>query len=114
MRCDWVDVWNVVMSRDLELNERVAERVKLEAIEAELTEYAGHLNACEFRFLSLIAEFDDLRGWAAAGCYSCPHWLNFKCGIGPVAARDHVRVARALRNLPKISDAMRLGRISYS
>jgi hypothetical protein len=30
------------------------------------------------------------------------------------AAREHVRVARALRELPQIDDALRHGRVSYS
>ena len=34
---------------------------------------------------------------------SCAHWLNFKCGMGMNAARERVRVARALPDLPKIA-----------
>jgi hypothetical protein len=45
---------------------------------------------------------------------SCAQWLTWKCGIGVVAAREKVRVARALEALPKISDAMRTGTVSYS
>ena len=45
---------------------------------------------------------------------SCAHWLNFKCGIAMGAAREKVRVARALETLPKVSAAMRSGALSYS
>ena len=37
-----------------------------------------------------------------------------KLGLAPGAAREHVRVAQALERLPKLSDAMRRGQVSYS
>ena len=40
--------------------------------------------------------------------------MNWQCGIGMNAAREKVRVARALGNLPKISEAFRSGRVSHS
>ncbi|MBX5461740.1 MAG: DUF222 domain-containing protein [Steroidobacteraceae bacterium] len=86
----------------------------LAQLEAEITELAGHLNAAQHRWLVLIAEFDRRNGWAEAGCLSCAHWLNFKCGIALGAAREKVRVAHALEQLPKISAAMSRGELSYS
>ena len=44
----------------------------------------------------------------------CAHWLNWKCGVSTTAAREQVRVARALRELPQIRDAFARGIISYS
>ncbi|MEJ1967004.1 MAG: DUF222 domain-containing protein [Gammaproteobacteria bacterium] len=83
-------------------------------LEAEITELTGHLNAAHFRWLTLIAEFDRRNGWAEAGCVSCAHWLNFKCGVALGAAREKVRVARALEQVPKIAAAMARGEVSYS
>ncbi len=45
---------------------------------------------------------------------SCAHWLNWKCGIALGAAREKVRVAHALVALPRVSEAFREGRLSYS
>jgi len=81
---------------------------------ADICTLAGHLNAANHRFLLLIAEFDRRNGWSGAGSQSCAHWLNWKCGIAVGAAREKVRVARALEGLPKISAAMASGRLSYS
>jgi hypothetical protein len=81
---------------------------------AEITTLAGHLNAAHARFLLLIAELDRRRGWAEWGVKSCAHWLNWKCGIDLGAAREKVRVARALEGLPRIGTAMAEGRISYA
>ena len=86
----------------------------LDELEAEITELAGHLNAAQHRWLTLIAEFDRRQGWSDGACHSCAHWLNFKCGIDLGAAREKVRVAHALEQLPKISASMSRGEVSYS
>lgn len=86
----------------------------LAELEAEITELAGHFNAAEHRWLTLIAEFDRRNGWSDRGCRSCAHWLNFQCGVSLGAARERVRVAHALEGLPKISAAMARGALSYS
>ena len=86
----------------------------LDALEAEITELWGHINAATARFLALLAEFDRREGWAQHGLTSCAHWLNWQCGISRVAAREKVRTARALESLPKISAAFGEGRLSYS
>ena len=79
----------------------------------QITRLAGHLNAANARFLALIAEFDRRQGWAEWGVKSCAHWLNWKCGIALGAAREKIRVARALEKLPGITAAMAEGRLSY-
>lgn len=86
----------------------------LNQIESEITELAAHIHAATFRLLELIREFDECEGWCGPGLKSCAHWLNWKCGISLGAAREKVRVAHALKNLPKISDAFRRGTISFS
>ncbi len=80
---------------------------------SEITTLAGHLNAGNARFLALIAELDRREGWAEAGVKSMAHWLNWQCGIGLGAAREKVRVARALETLPRVAAAMAEGRVSY-
>jgi len=79
-----------------------------------ITELAGHLNAGNARFLSLIAELDRRNGWAEWGVKSCAHWLNWKCGIELGAAREKLRVAHALERLPRIAESMTSGQLSYS
>ena len=86
----------------------------LDELEAEITELAGHLNAAQHRWLLLVAEFDRRKGWSDGACQSCAHWLNWKCGVSLGAAREKVRVAHRLAELPKISAAMSRGELSYS
>ena len=74
--------------------------VPLERLEAQICELAGHLAAATCRFLVLLADFDARRGWASWEMSSCAAWLSWKCQMSAGAAREHVRVARALRDLP--------------
>lgn len=80
----------------------------------EITHLAGQINAATYRLIKLIAEFDQREAWAEAGHRSCAHWLNLMCGIAMGAAREKVRVARCLEDLPQINQAFSLGMISYS
>jgi Domain of unknown function (DUF222) len=86
----------------------------LELVERELTELASHIHAAMCRWLELVAEYDARAGWAEWGCRSCADWVSWRCSIAPVAAREHVRVARRLGELPLIRAAFAEGRLSYS
>ena len=88
--------------------------LSLAELEAQITELAGHLNAANYRWLTLIGEFDRRNGWGDGKLHSCAHWLNFKCGLNLGAARERVRVAHALEGLPKIAASMARGELSYS
>lgn len=86
----------------------------LEQLEQEINYLAGFINAATCRFLLLVAEFDRREGWHGVGMISCAHWLNWRCGIGLAAAREKVRVARALGELDLIRSSFEKGEISYS
>jgi hypothetical protein len=62
----------------------------------------------------MVAEFIERGGWAVDGVQSPAHWLEWKCAIAPGTARDHVRVALALKELPKTTESFGDGRLSYS
>lgn len=85
-----------------------------ERLEAEICSTAAHLAAGTCRFLLLVAEFDRRDGHTAWECRSTAHWLNWKCGIGMHAAREQVRVARRLVELPHVRAAFATGRLSFS
>jgi hypothetical protein len=75
---------------------------------------AVRLAAATAAWLLLVAEFDEREGWAGVGITSCAHWLAWKCALTPGTARQHVRVARAMRRLPAITAAFTAGELSYS
>src|SRR5579863_4740072 len=91
-----------------------AAAVPLERVEAEICELAGHLAAATCRFLVLLGDFDARRGWASWDMTSCAAWLSWKCQMSSGTAREHVRVARALRDLPVIRGEFGAGRLSYA
>ena len=80
----------------------------------EIATLAAHLHAATYRLLTLIAEFDRLRGWEPGGHRSCAHWLAYRTGIDLGAAREKVRAARALVELPQISASMAQGELSFA
>ena len=87
-------------------------RAELERLGNRIAELSSRIQAATYDLLVLIREFDARGGWS--GCTSCAHWLSWRTGLAPGPARGHVRVAPALGDLPKLSDAMRRGVISYS
>src|SRR5579863_4482570 len=91
-----------------------AAAVPLERVEAEICELAGHLAAATCRFLVLLGDFDARQGWASWEMTSCAAWLSWKCQMSSGTAREHVRVARALRDLPVIRGEFGAGRLSYA
>jgi len=86
----------------------------LEILEREITSLASQIHAATCRWLCLVAEYDAREGWAQWACRSCAHWVSWQCGIAPGAAREHVRVARRLRELPLVREAFAAGELSYS
>ena len=57
---------------------------------------------------------DRRGGWADVGSGSCAEWLAWRCAVSPRAAREHVRVARRLPELPLIHAAFARGELSYA
>ena len=96
-----------VISPDLD---RQADTARLGDAIAEL---ASRIQAATYQLLVLIHECDEQEGWGE-GFNSCAHWLNWRTGLAMGAAREKVRVARALAELPQLSEAMRRGALSYS
>jgi Domain of unknown function (DUF222) len=85
----------------------------LDRLGDELATLAAHLDAATARFLALLREFDARGGWGN-GFRSCAEWLSWRVGLAPGAAREHVRVARALEHLPRLAAALARGEVSYS
>ena len=78
----------------------------------DIAELAARIQAATCELLVMLREFDARQGWA--GFPSCAHWLHWRTGLAPGAAREKVRVARALGGLPLLATAMRRGQLSYS
>ncbi len=84
-----------------------------ERIASEIISLNGQMQDAEFRFIQLIRQLDALKPWKNE-MPDCAHWLNLHCSMDLVTAREKVRIARSLDDLPRIEEAFRSGELSYS
>jgi 5-methylcytosine-specific restriction endonuclease McrA len=86
---------------------------ELDRLGDQIAELSAHLEAATARLLALIREFDARGGWAN-GFRSCAEWLAWRVSLDLGAARERVRVARALGTLPALAEALARGELSYA
>ena len=91
-----------------------AAEMDLETLAEKIAELGAHIDAAERQFLAYLQVFDEREGWFKQGFKSAAHWLSWRLGIDARAAREKVRIARALKALPAIDTAFAAGEISYS
>ena len=89
-----------------------AEQPDLDRLGDQIAELSARIDAATYELLCYLHQFDRRHGWE--GFRSCAHWLNWRTGLDLGAAREKLRVAAALAELPHISAAMACGRLSYS
>jgi Domain of unknown function (DUF222)/HNH endonuclease len=86
----------------------------LELIERQIESLAARITADSARWLELVGEFDRREGWGGSGCRSTSEWIAWRCAVSPRAARENVRVARKLLELPLLQAGFARGELSYS
>jgi uncharacterized protein DUF222 len=86
---------------------------ELERLGDAIAELSAHLDAATARLLTLLRDFDARGGWNT-GFRSCAHWLAWRVSLDLGAARERVRVARALGALPLLAEALARGELSYA
>ena len=87
-------ILETVFHRDKLRNDELAE---------EIAVLSAQMQNADYRLLLLLREFDEKGGWCQQGAKSCAHWLSWRIGLNAGAAREKIRVARALANLPLIT-----------
>ncbi len=81
---------------------------------AEIKTLAAHLDAAKARWLTLVSELSRRGLYADWGARTPAEWVSWQCGLAPGAAREHVRVATRLDDLPAVGAAFATGELSYS
>ena len=89
-----------------------AEPADLDRLGDRIAELSARIDAAIYELLCYLHQFNQQHGWE--GFRSCAHWLNWRTGLDLGAAREKLRVAAALAELPHIAAAMACGRLSYS
>jgi hypothetical protein len=87
---------------------------QLEMLGDEIATFAARIDAAEHALITRLRLFDAYDAWASRGFLSCAHWLSWRVGVGLKAAREKVRVARALATLEKVDALFSHGELSYS
>jgi len=72
------------------------------------------INAATHEQLTALRELDQAFGWKRHGALSCAHWLSWRVGMPMGPARERVRVATKLGELPLIDQPLQRGELSYS
>ncbi|MEE9333761.1 MAG: DUF222 domain-containing protein [Granulosicoccaceae bacterium] len=89
-------------------------QIEIEELDAAIGRLNRQMNVCHYQLMLVLREFDERGGWLKWGFTDALPWLRWRCDLLANAARDKLRVAHALKALPKISDAFERGGLSYS
>jgi hypothetical protein len=83
------------------------------ALGEDLVGLRRQIDRLELEFSRRLRLFDAQRGWASSGAASCGAWLRNACRLSPVAAAQHLDVARQLPELPRTSQSAVEGSIGF-
>jgi hypothetical protein len=96
------------------MSPRALNAQSLAEIEAELCVLHASIESSRSRMLTLVDGVDADGSWVLSGATSTVDWLCKLLDIEAGTAREHVRIARALRDLPATAVALADGTLSYS
>src|SRR5262245_17755695 len=88
--------------------------LSIDALDRAIVDLSARINACTYELVILVRQFDERCGFLKWGFANCAEWLHWRCELSPNAAREKVRVAHALKELPQVSREFAGGRLSYS
>lgn len=111
MEASWVGL--VEFANELEPDPDLQE-LSDEQVEQQVRDGASRIAAMQCEWLAHVAELVVRGAWADQGARTPGQWLSWACGEASSTAREHVRVALALRHLPAIRARFAEGTISYS
>ncbi|MGH2725135.1 MAG: DUF222 domain-containing protein [Actinomycetota bacterium] len=91
----------------------VATPIRLTDPVDRLDEAMAQMTAASADILEAVWDCEDRGLWRRDGATSMSAWLAARYGLARATAREWVRMARALRELPRLFGAYRSGRISW-
>jgi hypothetical protein len=80
---------------------------------ASIGQHHQAIAAHQSQLLAAVSELDRRRAWRVDGATSMVAWLVQRCGVSAATARDWVTAAAKLERLPKISEALAQGKLSF-
>jgi hypothetical protein len=91
-----------------------ADTTRIDELDQSILALCTRINAATYELLVMIREFDERAGWLQWGLDNCAEWLAWRCDLSVSTAREKVRVAHALKQLPLVSQAFANGELSYA
>src|SRR5271169_1625277 len=86
---------------------------RTESLVSSVTQHHRAISAHQSQLLAAVVELDRRRAWRVDGATSMVAWLVQRCGVSAATAREWVTAAAKLHQLPKISDALSQGKLSF-
>jgi hypothetical protein len=86
---------------------------RTEALVASVTQHHKAISAHQSQLLAAVVELDRRKAWRVDGATSMVAWLVQRCGVAAGTAREWVTAAGKLQELPRISDALSKGKLSF-
>ncbi len=86
---------------------------RTESLVASVAQHHQAISAHQSQLLNAIVELDRRRAWRVDGSSSMVAWLTLRCSVSASTAREWVTAAAKLQRLPKISDALSKGKLSF-
>jgi Domain of unknown function (DUF222) len=86
---------------------------RTEQLVASVAQHHRAISAHHSQLLAAVVELDRRKAWRVDGATSMVAWLVQQCGVAAATAREWVTAAAKLKELPKISDALSQGKLSF-
>jgi hypothetical protein len=86
---------------------------RTEALVASVNQHHKAISAHQSQLLAAVRELDQRKAWRVDGATSMVAWLVQRCGVTASTAREWVTAATKLHTLPKITDALSQGKLSF-
>src|ERR1043165_8929789 len=87
---------------------------EFQAVDRRLREYARHRSALDAAEALDLVRAEQFKLYVLVGCSSHYDYMERILGYGPHAARERMRVARALARLPEMTAALGRGELNCS
>jgi hypothetical protein len=106
---------NFLGNRGIATEAKCTPRDRAYELGRQLQSLAAAQASLDHDFCVVVDKFDETGAIAHFdGIKSTAHYLAWACSMNATVAREHVRVARALRGMPKVNELFRQARLSYS
>jgi 5-methylcytosine-specific restriction endonuclease McrA len=86
---------------------------RTDALVASVNQHHRAISAHQRQLLGAVAELDRRKAWRVDGATSMVAWLVQRCSVTASTAREWVTAAEKLESLPKISEALSQGKLSF-